>query len=137
MKALIPAFAALLVAAAAASPAAALQDGSAVTTTVPADALTISTYYNVDVYDQQDNKIGDVNDILLDKAGKVQAVIVGVGGFIGVGEKDVAVPFSALKVADKNGKRYLVMNASKEALESAPGYTYDRNQGVWKPVAKS
>lgn len=137
MKSLIPALAALLIAVGAASPASAVQDGSALTTTVPAGALTISTYYNVDVYDQQDNKIGDVNDILLDKDGKVQAVIVGVGGFIGVGEKDVAVPFTALKVADKNGNRYLVMNASKEALESAQGYSYDRNQGVWKPVAKS
>ncbi len=107
MKTLIPALAALLIAGFAAGPASAVQDSSAAatTTTVPADALTIATYYNVDVYDPQDNKIGDVNDILLDKAGKVQAVIVGVGGFIGVGEKDVAVPFSALKVADKNGKR--------------------------------
>jgi hypothetical protein len=47
----------------------------------------------------------------------VSAVIVGVGGFLGVGEKDVAVPFNALKVAEKDGDRYLAMNATKEALE--------------------
>ena len=105
-------------------------------TSVPADALSISTYYNEDVYDNQDNKIGDVNDILLDKDGRVSTVIIGVGGFLGVGEKDVAVPFSALKVADKEGDRYLVINATKEALEKAPGYMYDKDKGVWVPVTK-
>jgi putative membrane protein len=103
-------------------------------TTVPADAFSISTYYNEDVYDTKDNKIGDVNDILLDKDGRVSTVIIGVGGFLGVGEKDVAVPFNALKVAEKNGDRYLVMNTSKEALEKAPGYTFDRSKGVWLPA---
>ena len=106
--------------------------------TVPssADALSISTYYNEDVYDNQDNKIGDVNDILLDKDGRVSTVIIGVGGFLGVGEKDVAVPFTALKVAEKAGDRYLVINATKEALEKAPGYIYDTGKGVWVPATK-
>lgn len=97
--------------------------------------MTVSNYYNEDVYDHQDNKIGDVNDILLDQSGKVQAVIVGVGGFLGVGEKDVAVSFDALKLSEKAGDRYLVMNTTKEALEKAPGYTFDREKGVWRPAA--
>jgi sporulation protein YlmC with PRC-barrel domain len=105
-------------------------------TTVPNNATTISTYYNEDVYDNQENKIGDVNDILLDAGGKVSAVIVGVGGFLGVGEKDVAVPFNALKVAEKNGDRYLIMNTTKETLQSAPGYTFDKTKGVWVPATK-
>jgi sporulation protein YlmC with PRC-barrel domain len=103
---------------------------------VPADALSISTYYNEDVYDNQENKIGDVNDILLDKDGRVSTVIIGVGGFLGVGEKDVAVPFNALKVAEKAGDRYLVINATKEALEKAPGYVYDQGKNVWVPATK-
>ena len=117
------------------APASAAQDNTFVTT-VPADALSISTYYNEDVYDTQENKIGDVNDILLDKDGRVSTVIIGVGGFLGVGEKDVAVPFTALKVAEKAGDRYLVINATKEALEKAPGYIYDTGKGVWVPVTK-
>jgi sporulation protein YlmC with PRC-barrel domain len=92
--------------------------------------MTISNYYDQDVYDSQNNKIGDVKDILLDKEGRVSAVIVGVGGVLGIGEKDVA----ALKFAEKDGDRYLVMNTSKEALEKAPGYTYDRTKGVWVPA---
>jgi sporulation protein YlmC with PRC-barrel domain len=105
-------------------------------TTVPADAVSISTYYNEDVYDTQDNKIGDVNDILLDKDGRVSTVIIGVGGFLGVGEKDVAVRFDALKVAEKAGDRYLVINATKEALEKAPGYIHDKEKGMWVPATK-
>lgn len=103
---------------------------------LPGDALTIADYYNQNVYDNQDNKIGDVNDILLDRDGKVGAVIVGVGGFLGAGEKNVAVPFNALKVQEKNGKRYLVMDTTKEALQSAPGYTYDRNKTQWVPATR-
>jgi sporulation protein YlmC with PRC-barrel domain len=116
--------------------ASAAQDNTQFVTSVPADALSISTYYNEDVYDTQDNKIGDVNDILLDKDGRVSTVIIGVGGFLGVGEKDVAVPLTALKVAEKAGDRYLVINATKEALEKAPGYIYDKGKGVWVPATK-
>jgi hypothetical protein len=52
-------------------------------------------------------------------AGKVDAFIVSVGGFLGIPEKDIAVPFSAIHVVDKwNGKRYLAMNATKDALKA-------------------
>jgi sporulation protein YlmC with PRC-barrel domain len=59
-------------------------------TTVPNNGVTVSEYYKQSVYDTKDNKIGDVNDVLLDKSGQVSAVILGVGGFLGMGEKDVA-----------------------------------------------
>ena len=102
-------------------------------TTLPSRALPISDYYKQSVYDTQDNKIGTISDLLVDKDGKVNAVIVGVGGFLGAGEKNVAVPFNALKLTDKNGKRYLVMDTTKEALEKAPGYTFDRSAYQWVP----
>src|SRR5680860_1049996 len=136
MKNIVPGLAfAVLLAGAAIDQASAIQESTQFVT-VPSDALPISTYYNEDVYDNQNNKIGDVNDILLDKDGRVSTVIIGVGGFLGVGEKNVAAPFSALKVAEKDGDRYLVMNASKEALEKAPGYIYDKTKGVWVPATK-
>src|ERR1700704_3298082 len=118
-------------------PAAAVQDAGQLMTSVPGDALPISEYYKEDVYDAKDAKIGDVEDVLLDKSGQVAAVILGVGGFLGIGEKDVAVPFNAIRVTEKNGKRYLVMDTTKEALQSAPSYTYDRTKGVWVPATKS
>lgn len=104
--------------------------------TLPGGALPISDYYNQAVYDNRDNKVGDVNDLLLDNGGKINAVIVGVGGFLGVGEKNVAVPFSSLKVAEKNGSRYLVLETTKEALQTAPGYVYDSGKKVWLPATK-
>jgi sporulation protein YlmC with PRC-barrel domain len=103
-------------------------------TSLPSGALPISDYYNQSVYDNQDNKVGDVNDLLVDKDGKIGAAIVGVGGFLGAGEKNVAVPFNALKLTEKNGKRYLVMDTTKEALNSAPGYTFDRSTKQWVPA---
>jgi putative membrane protein len=96
----------------------------------------ISEYYNQSVYDTNDNKIGEVNDLLVDKSGKISAVIVGVGGFLGMGEKNVAVPFSSLKLTEKNSNHYLVFETSKEALQTAPGYTYDRSNRVWMPASK-
>jgi hypothetical protein len=68
---------------------------------------------------------------------QVTAVILGVGGSLGIDEKDVAVPFNAIHMTEKDGKRYLVMDTTKEALQSAPSYTYDRTKGVWVPAAKS
>ena len=99
-------------------------------------ALPISGYYNQAVYDNRDNKIGDINDLLLDSDGKVSAAIIGVGGVLGVGERNVAVPFSLLKVADKEGSHYLVLEANKEALQTAPGYVYDSGKKVWLPATK-
>jgi hypothetical protein len=107
-------------------------------TGLPSDALPINeNYYNQSVYDRQDNDIGDLNDIVLDKEGKVSAVIIGVGGFLGAGEKNVAVPFNALKVTEKEGKTYLVVDTTKEALEKAPAFTFDRAKRQWVPAAKA
>ena len=50
-----------------------------------------------------------------------------------MGEKDVAIPFEQLQVKDKNGDRYLVMEANKEALNSAPGLKFDRTSRKWVP----
>jgi sporulation protein YlmC with PRC-barrel domain len=98
--------------------------------------VPISEYYSQTVYDDRDNKIGEVKDLLLEKNGAVHTAILGVGGFLGAGEKNVAVPFAELKLKEKNGQRYLVMNTSKEALESAPGYIYDRSANQWISASK-
>jgi sporulation protein YlmC with PRC-barrel domain len=100
---------------------------------VPSDAVSVNDYYKQNVYDSSDNTIGEVSDLLLDKNGQVKAVILSVGGFLGLGGKYVSVPFNALQVTEKNGKRYLVMDTTKEALTSAPGYRYDSTTGKWVP----
>lgn len=65
-------------------------------------------------------KIGEINDLVIGHDGKVAAVVVGVGGFLGIGEKNVAVEYNQLQwtVAEDNSER-LVLPTTKEALEAA------------------
>src|SRR5215210_3644772 len=51
----------------------------------------------VDVYNNADEKIGDISELIIDNSGKIQAVVVGVGGFLGMGERDVAIPYDQVK----------------------------------------
>jgi sporulation protein YlmC with PRC-barrel domain len=51
----------------------------------------------VNVYNDQNEKIGDITDVLVDRQGAVEGVIIGVGGFLGIGQRDVAVPFNELQ----------------------------------------
>jgi sporulation protein YlmC with PRC-barrel domain len=105
-----------------------------VMTTVPGDALTVTHWYKENVYDPSDNKIGEVKDVLINHDGKVDAFVVAVGGFLGVGEKDVAVPFNAIHFTNKNNNKwYMVMNTTKDAMKAAPGLKYDRNAMAWIP----
>jgi sporulation protein YlmC with PRC-barrel domain len=100
-------------------------------TTLPQHATAISNWYDQNVYDTNDNKIGEVKDMLLDREGKVQAVIVSVGGFLGMGEKDVAVPFDAVGTTQRDNKWWLSMNATKDELRTAPGFRFDRSKQAW------
>jgi sporulation protein YlmC with PRC-barrel domain len=56
-----------------------------------------SKLVHVDVYNEANEKVGDINDVILDRSGKVAKVILGVGGVLGLGERYVAVPFDKLK----------------------------------------
>jgi sporulation protein YlmC with PRC-barrel domain len=102
----------------------------------PGESWTITNYYKQAVYDPKETKIGDIDDVLVDKAGKVTGLIVGVGGFLGAGEKDVIVPFSAVKTSKKNDKWWLTMDATKDSLKSAKGFTYDKASTTWVPENK-
>jgi sporulation protein YlmC with PRC-barrel domain len=115
------------------SSAAFAQGPAPVLSFVPASSATVTNYYKQNVYDPQDNKIGDIKDVLVDSDGKVTAFIIGAGGFLGMGEHDVAVPFSAVKGTQKDGKWYLTMNASKDTLKAAPGLKYDSTKTTWIP----
>jgi sporulation protein YlmC with PRC-barrel domain len=98
---------------------------------LPGDAFTITDYYKQNIYDPSDKKIGDIKDVLIDKAGQIKALMISVGGFLGAGEKDVAVPFNAVKSTTKNNKTYLTMNASKDELKNAVGFKYVSSTTKW------
>jgi sporulation protein YlmC with PRC-barrel domain len=60
-----------------------------------------SKLMGLDVYNQNNEKLGDVNELILDKNGKVTAVVIGVGGFLGMGEHDIAVSMDKLKFIEE------------------------------------
>ena len=106
-------------------------------TAIPANSYTVTNWYKQNVYDPNDNKVGEIMDVIVDKSGKVASLIIGVGGFLGAGEKDVAVPFDAVHVTTKdNNKWYLVMNATKDHLKNTPGFKYDKDATTWMPEKK-
>jgi PRC-barrel domain len=73
-------------------------------------------------------------DVLVAPEGRVTTLIIGVGGFLGAGEKDVAVPFTAVKHTMKDRKVYLTIDTTKDALKAAPGFKYDRETTTWAPA---
>jgi sporulation protein YlmC with PRC-barrel domain len=105
-----------------------------VLTAIPSNATTVTNYYKQNVYDPSDSKIGEIVDVLVGSDGKIDAFIVSVGGFLGMETKDVAVPFNSVHATEKNGKWYLTMNATKDALKAAPGYKYDKARANWIPA---
>ncbi len=106
---------------------------AAMMSAAPADSWTVANYYKQAIYDNSQNKIGSVDDVLIDKSGKVSGLVIGVGGFLGMDEKDVIVPFSDVNVQKKNDKWWLSINETKDALKSAQGYTYNRDTTTWDP----
>jgi hypothetical protein len=81
--------------------------------------LLASDVVKSDVYDTHENKIGTIDDVLMSKNGSPEQAIIGVGGFLGMGEKDVAIPFSELKMKTRNGKNWFELNKSKDDLKAA------------------
>jgi len=63
------------------------------------DKFVFSKFKGSDVLGPDDQKVGSVSDILFDKSGKIDGLIVGVGGFLGIGEKNVAIDMGAFKMA--------------------------------------
>src|ERR1700754_1759986 len=101
-----------------------------------AESWTVANYYKQAVYDPKESKIGDIDDVLVDSAGKVTGLVIGVGGFLGAGEKDVIVPYSAVKKTKKNDKWWLTINETKDDLKNAKGFKYDKASTTWVPDAK-
>jgi sporulation protein YlmC with PRC-barrel domain len=101
---------------------------------VPADrianakVMAASDFIGKRVYTRNGDDIGEVNDLIVTDNGAVQAVILGVGGFLGLGEKDVAITMQAIQMQPDGGGTRLVVDASKEQLTNAPDYDRTRRK---------
>ncbi len=97
-----------------------------------------SKLIGVDVYNQQNEQIGEINELILNSSGQVAGAVIGVGGFLGMGERNVMVPLNQLKFSDEGSsttgsaregdrKWYperAVMNATKDQLKQMPEFKY-------------
>ena len=82
------------------------------------------SYIGEAVLNRSDETVGDINDLILNENGQVSAAIIGVGGFLGMGEKNVAVRFDAIEMqkSPDTDKIRLVIDATQEQLAEAPAY---------------
>jgi sporulation protein YlmC with PRC-barrel domain len=86
------------------------------------DQWLVGNLWRKSVYDASGKAIGDLNDLVIDKDGKIAAVVVGVGGFLGLGEKNVAVDFDHLQKNGGVSPNRLVLNYSEQDLRNAPAF---------------
>lgn len=96
------------------------------------ELMGANTLIGNDVYNQKDDNLGDIKEIMLDvRSGRVSYAVLSFGGFLGMGEKLFAVPWAALTL-DTVNKRF-VLNVEKDRLKNAPGFDKDK----WPNMADS
>jgi sporulation protein YlmC with PRC-barrel domain len=89
------------------------------------ELMGADTLIGNDVYNDQDEDLGDIKEIMLDmRSGRVGYAVMSFGGFLGMGEKLFAVPWNALTL-DTENKRF-VLKVDKARLEGAPGFDPDK-----------
>jgi sporulation protein YlmC with PRC-barrel domain len=107
---------------------------------MPVDKIRSEELVGTTVYGANDVNLGEIGDVVLTGDKKVDAVIIDVGGFLGVGEKEVAIGMENLKfMTDKDGKRYLYTSFTKEQLEAQAPYdkaTYTQNRDTQRMIMR-
>lgn len=89
-----------------------------------ADQISANSYIGQAVYNANNESIGKVNDLIMKKEGGLVAAVIGVGGFLGIGEKNVAVPMEKVTVAQntQDGSVKLTTSETMESLKAAPEF---------------
>ena len=88
----------------------------------PANGLQASDLIGADIKTTGDEEVGSVSDLIIDQDGRVVAVVVGVGGFLGMGEKDVAIGWDDVTKLGASDEQDLRIDLTREDLEGAPEY---------------
>ena len=86
------------------------------------------------VYNANNERIGEINEMLVDSSGKIHAAVIGVGGFLGIGERDVAVPFEQLKFVNEPRAVAAVTPAAPGAMGTNPPATTMPNTTAAAPT---
>jgi hypothetical protein len=80
----------------------------------------VGMYYQQDIFNKSGEKIGTVKDLLVAPDGRIHAAVLSVGRFLGLGDRDIAVPLNSIEV-DRAGNR-ITIDVAKETLQSAPAF---------------
>lgn len=89
---------------------------------VPANGMHASDLIGAEIKTAGDEDVGAVEDLIIDKNGQVVAVVVSVGGFLGMGEKNVAIAWDDLTKSGASDMQDLRIDVTREQLQSAPEY---------------
>jgi sporulation protein YlmC with PRC-barrel domain len=104
-----------------ANPAAANQANQLTFYTVKPEHMRVSELVGATVYNLKNEEIGDVEDLLIDNSHTVRGVVISVGGFLGIGERNIAIDPSSLRLAeDSDGSVRVTLNTNKDELKKAP-----------------
>ena len=93
------------------------------------DSILANDLIGQTVYSSSDESVGDINNIIIKFDGTVEGVVIGVGGFLGIGEKEVAVELGKIDFTTREGGgTRLILNVAREDLEAAPAFKTAREQ---------
>lgn len=92
----------------------------------PADVMA-SRLDDINVYNNQNETVGEISDFVIKDGKTISGVVVSVGGFLGLGERYVLLDPSSIVLATQDGTMRAFVNTSKEELTKAPAFKYDRN----------
>jgi sporulation protein YlmC with PRC-barrel domain len=103
------------------TPAAQAEEMAPAKTAAYSGEMSVNDLINKSVKNANNETVGDINDIRIGADGNIAAVIVGVGGFLGLGEKNVALPYEQLSFTrDGDGGLLVTANVTKDSLQTAP-----------------
>ena len=98
--------------------------------------MRASNLIGLNITNTANETIGEITELILDKDGKVGAVVVGVGGFRGMGQREVALDYKSLNIKyDANamtdaGATSASVDATKDSLKAAPAWTWNRDSNT-------
>lgn len=95
--------------------------------TQPADVLS-SKLIGLNVYNNNNETVGEIEDLVIVDGKTVSAVVLGVGGFLGLGERYVSVSPSSITLAKKDNTLRALIDTDKDTLKSAPAFEYSKKK---------
>lgn len=99
------------------------------------DNWRASKLIGLNVYNEANEKLGDINELLVDKSGKINAVVIGIGGFLGMGEHDIAVSMDKLKFVEEPVRTSSTSTSttSRDTTTTGAASTSNTNRNDWVP----